>query len=182
MWVVGFVNARYTIHIMNNKIVLLAILAMAGLATPVLGKQIWAKSYLNLKAPELVVEKWLSDQPATTGKFLLIDFWATWCPPCRASIPELNEIHRRFGDRVVVIGISDEPEEKVKALKEPKIDYFVAIDTQKRMKDMLEVKGIPHVILVDPSGVVRWEGFPLLDGFRLTPDVVGEVIAKYGKK
>lgn len=143
------------------------------------GKQLWAKSYLNQKAPAFVVEKWLSQEPQRTGKFLLIDFWATWCPPCREAIRELNEIHRKFGDRVVVIGISDENEATVRALKNPKIDYFVAIDTHKRMKDTLEVRGIPHVILVDPAGIVRWEGFPFLQEDPLTPDVVRNIVEKY---
>lgn len=152
---------------------------MAGLATVAAGKQLWAKSFLNQKAPELVVEKWLTAQPSTQGKFVLIDFWATWCPPCRESIPELNEIQRKFADKLVVIGISDETEAAVRAMKEPKIEYAVAIDTKKRTKNKVEVTGIPHVVLIDPSGVVRWEGYPLLNGYRLSTKVVGEVIAKY---
>jgi thiol-disulfide isomerase/thioredoxin len=110
---------------------------------------------------------------------VLIDFWATWCGPCRRAIPELNEIQQRFGDKVVVIGISDEPEKAVRAMKEPKIEYAVAIDTKHRTKDKLKVAGIPHVILVDPTGVVRWEGFPLLEEDPLTPQVVEAVIKKY---
>ena len=42
-------------------------------------KKMWAQSYLGRKAPELVVEKWLSKEPDRKGKFVLIDFWATWC-------------------------------------------------------------------------------------------------------
>ena len=146
------------------------------------GKQIWAESYIGKKAPDLVVEKWLGVKPETTDKFLLIDFWATWCGPCRRAIPELNEIHRRLGERVTVIGISDETEEAVKKMKEPKIDYSIAIDPKARMKNKLRVKGIPHVILVDPSGVVRWEGFPLLESDPLTLKVVSDIVVSYSRK
>ncbi len=144
-------------------------------------KKIWAKAYRGQKAPEFVVEKWLSKEPDRQGKWVLIDFWATWCPPCRKAIPELNAFHKKFGDKLVVIGVSDEPEAKVRALKDPKIEYFSAIDTQKRMNKALEVKGIPHVIIVDPEGIVRWEGFPLLEGCELTERVVAGLVAGRAK-
>ena len=139
-------------------------------------KKIWAKSFLNQKAPEWVVEKWLTEKPDTQGKFVLIDLWATWCGPCLKAIPELNAIHEKFKDKLVVIGISSEPEEKVRALKTPKIAYFSAIDPQARLNTALEVKGIPHVILMDPKGIVRWEGFPVLEGHELTTDVVEAIL------
>src|SRR2546428_9071987 len=118
-------------------------------------KKLWAKSFLNQKAPELVVEKWLTKEPDRKGKFVLIDFWATWCGPCRKAIPELNALHKKFGDKLIVIGLSNEPEEKVKAMATPKIEYFSAIDTQKRMKTAVGVTGIPHVLILDPQGIVR---------------------------
>ncbi len=140
------------------------------------GKEALGQVLPNQKAPELIVEKWLTPEPKRDGKFVLIDFWATWCPPCRKAIPELNALHKKFGDRLVVIGVSDEKEDTVKALKEPKADYFVAIDTQARTKKMLEVTGIPHVILIDPQGIVKWEGFPFLAGHELTEDVVAKIL------
>lgn len=146
------------------------------LAAEAESKRLWARSFLWEQAPELVVEKWLTPAPDMEGKYILIEYWATWCGPCRRSIPLLNEIHRRFQDRLVVLGISDEPEEKVRALKEPRIEYHVAIDTQARMKTALAVTGIPHVIILEPKGCVVWEGFPLLEGHELTPETVERIL------
>jgi thiol-disulfide isomerase/thioredoxin len=144
------------------------------------GKQMWARSCLGQQAPDLMVQKWLTDKPPPDdGKFRVIDFWATWCGPCRRAIPELNQIRQQFGDRVDVIGISDESEEAVRAMRDPAIEYFVGIDTLARTKNALAVTGIPHVIIVDPLGIVRWEGFPLLQGHELSPAVVQKVLALY---
>jgi thiol-disulfide isomerase/thioredoxin len=149
---------------------------------PARQKQIWAKSFLNQPAPEIVVEKWLSAKPETEGKFVLVDFWATWCPPCRKTIPELNQLHQKFGKKLVVIGLSDEPEEKVRAMKDPVIEYFSAIDTKKETLRAVDVHGIPHVLLIDPKGIVRWEGYPLLTGDELTEGVVAEILTRFGKQ
>ncbi len=143
------------------------------------GKKLWAKSVLNEKAPELVVEKWLSKQPNTKGKFVLIDFWATWCGPCRKYIPMLNDFQQKYGDKLAVIGLSDEPEARVKGFNDPKITYAEAIDTKRALYSQLEVKGIPHVVIIDPKGIVRWEGFPLLGNFELTEKVLTNLMEKY---
>jgi len=145
------------------------------------GKPLYAKSYLGQKAPDFVVEKWLTPEPAMKGKYVLIDFWATWCPSCREAIPKLNQIQKKLGDRLVVIGISDETEEVVRKMTAPSIDYAEAIDTQARMKNEFEVIGIPNVFLIDPHGIVRWQGYPLEAGYELTPVVVEKLMQRYGK-
>ena len=168
-----------------KKLILLAVIAFA--INPAIaqesnnGKKLYAKSVLNEKAPELAVEKWLTNAPDTKGKFILIDFWATWCGPCKAAIPHMNEFAKKFKDDLVVVGLSDESEDKIKAMTEPVIEYYSASDTQKRLSNALEVKGIPHVILIDPQGIVRWEGFPGLKDHELTEEVIAGLIAKYKK-
>lgn len=140
-------------------------------------KILWAKSCLWQKAPKLVVEKWLSPKPDTGGKYVLLEFWATWCPPCRKSISLLNGFHKKYGKDLVVIGLSDESEAAVRKLKKPKIEYFSAIDRAARMKNQLQVRGIPHVIIIEPSeGVVIWEGFPFLKGYDLTEDIIRKIV------
>lgn len=147
------------------------------LATEPEGKRLWAGSFLGEKAPELVVEKWLTPEPQMEGVYVLVEHWATWCGPCRRSIPLLNEIHRRFKGKLAVVGISDETEEAVRAMKDPRIEYSVAIDTQARMKKALGIVGIPHAIVLEPQGSVVWEGFPLLKGHELTLEIVEQILA-----
>jgi thiol-disulfide isomerase/thioredoxin len=139
-------------------------------------KMLWARSCLWEAAPQFVVEKWLTDEPDMKDKYRLIEFWATWCPPCRRSIAMLNSFHAKFKDELVVIGVSEETEADVRKLKEPVIEYYYAIDTRKRMKDALGVFGIPHVIIVEPGGSVVWEGFPFLTDYELTEQVVDGIL------
>lgn len=77
----------------------------------------------------------------------------------------------------MIIAISDEPEREVRAFKEIPIDYYSAVDTHSRMKKEMSVTGIPHVIIVDPNGIVRWEGFPYQEGYQLTPAAIEAVLS-----
>ena len=145
-------------------------------------RRLWASSWLWAKAPDFVVEKWLTDKPETKGKYVLIEFWDTWCGPCRRSIPLLNGLHNKYGDELIVIGVCEENEEAVRTLNErhlqaAEIQFFSAVDTQTRMKDKLNVWGIPHVILLEPDGFVIWEGFPLQPGYELTEEIIEKILA-----
>lgn len=140
-------------------------------------KPLWAKSVLGKKAPELTVEEWVSKKPELKGKFVLVNFWVT----CGGAIPELNEISKQFKDDVVVVFLSEEPADAVKALMDPKAEYYTAVDTKRTMMKALEVQAVPHVIFIDPEGIVRWEGCPFQGGYELTSEVVKNLIEKYKK-
>ncbi len=146
---------------------------------PVPNKTLHARSFINRPAPDLVVDTWMTPQPSTRGKMVLIDFWATWCGPCCAGIPKLNALHRKFADRLVVIGISPETPEDVMAMTEPRIEYYHAVDPLQRTKSAYGVQAIPHIVIIDPTGVVRWEGLPTLPGHELTEQVVAKLLDTY---
>ncbi len=137
------------------------------------GHVIYAKPFVNQRAPDLVVEKWLTEPPDLTNRFRLVTFWATWSEPCRRAIARLKEIHRKYGDKIAVIALSVEPEEQVRELAYPKLEFASAIDTRKRMIQAVEVTAIPHSLLIDPQGIVRFEGVPDL----FTDEVLDRVLS-----
>ncbi len=142
-------------------------------------KQLWATSYIDQKAPSIETVQWLTEQPKVEGKFILIDFWATWCKPCKNGIPHMNSYAEKFKENLVVIGISAENEAKVKSMKTPEINYYSALDTNRTLNTLYGIQGIPHVVLIDPKGIVRWEGFPELPGEELTSDVIQTIMDSY---
>ncbi len=141
-------------------------------------KELYAKLDLRGKrAPDFHVEKWLTKEPSRKGKTVLIDFWATWCPPCRELIPELSQWQKTYKDDLVVIGVSDEDADKLDTfIKSNNVDYAIATDTKAKMKKFLNVSGIPHVLVISSDGIVRWQGFPLAEKDPLTEDKLKQII------
>lgn len=143
-------------------------------------KTLYAEKDLRGKpAPKFVVEQWLNGPlPDTKGKVLIVDFWATWCPPCRATIPELNGYAKKFANDVVVMGISGEQPDVVrKFMATTPMNYTVGIDTANRSSKEIGVQGIPHVLVISPDGIVRWQGFPLDQKETLTEATIAQIIA-----
>ena len=122
------------------------------------GKKIWAKSYLNQKAPELVVEKWLTSEPDRRGKFVLIDFWATWCPPCVEETPSLVRMQSRLKDKgVVVLAVSIDADDAAyhKFLKEYSVNMVTVRDEAQKAATLYGTFGWPESYVIDRNGVIR---------------------------
>ena len=141
---------------------------------------IWADSFLWTAlediTPAIPVEKWITREPTPNdlvGKYVLVEVWATWCPPCRRSLPYLDFISKKYKDDLVVVSICEMDENAIrnmpgKGLNIFEIGYFAAVDTGRRFANKLGVYGIPHAILLEPTiGGVVWEGMPTLPGYEL---------------
>ena len=88
------------------------------------------------------------------GKVVLVNFWATWCPPCRKEMPDLQALYNRFQDRgLIILAISDEEQDKVKPfIAEYKITYPVLLDPGRKVNDLFQVEGIPKSFVYDRDG------------------------------
>lgn len=121
-------------------------------------------------------EKWLDKEPSRDGKIIVLDFWATWCGPCKVAMPHLDELYKKYQKDIVVIGISDEDEGKVKNfIKQAKHSYPQAVDPKATVKSSLGIQGIPHVVVLSTDGVIRWQGNPHPNADQASLD---EMIAK----
>jgi peroxiredoxin len=88
------------------------------------------------------------------GKVVLVNFWATWCPPCRKEMPDLQALYDKYKDHgFVVVSISDEEAAKVQPfIAERKITYPVLLDPGRKVNDLFQVEGIPKSFIYDRKG------------------------------
>lgn len=118
------------------------------------------KSPLGKSAPEISITKWLGDKPSLEGKFVLLSFWASWSAPCRAYVPELNALQKKYGEKLAIIAVSAEPEKDLVDFSEPRIEFASGLDSKAKLTAAAGVTSVPCVLLADPKGVILYQGHP----------------------
>lgn len=109
------------------------------------------------------------------GKVVLIDFWATWCSPCVAAMPHLQDLQKEFKDQLQIITVSDETVKRVNLfLKVRPSNLWFAINNGETLNNLFPHRTIPHVVLIDSDGkLIANTG---------AEEITSEVIAKLIKK
>ena len=161
---------------MNRRLITAVMVAVAGMSQWSLAQDLT----LGSKAPKLAVKKFIKGD-AVKGfdkdKIYVVEFWATWCGPCRATIPHLSKLQKQYQKEVTFIGVAilEEDQDKVGEFVEKmgdEMDYRVALDLVpedgggddgamvKNWMEPAELKGIPAAFIVNGEGVVAWIGHP----------------------
>lgn len=164
-----------------------AILAPAVVAVAAMTASVSAQSELKVgsRAPSLTIAHWAQGEEVKldgAGKTYVVEFWATWCAPCKKAIPHINELYQRYSSRgLVVVGVSDEPLETVKPFlgkMGASMTYPVACDNERKTStDWLQAagqSGIPCAFIVRDDRIL-WIGNPLDERFDavLTSAIAG---------
>jgi len=148
-------------------------------------------------APALAITEWVQGGPVdlkkdASKKVHLIEFWAVWCPPCKASVPRLNKIQNKHKNELVIIGVT-EPDNRGNspaAIRQfvkqqgQNMTYPVAVDdrgaTTQSYLAAAQAMGIPHAFLIGRDGKIAWQGSPLDDAMEGIID--GVVAGTYDPK
>lgn len=94
------------------------------------------------------------------GKKVILNFWATWCPPCRAEIPDMDKFYSSYKDKdIVILGVNltkaEQDQTSVKSfIKEYRVTYPIPLDKESLAAEMYQVSAIPTSYIIDPQGTI----------------------------
>lgn len=95
------------------------------------------------------------------GKYILADFWASWCGPCKREIPNIKAVYEKYAGEnfdVLSIAVWDKPEDTAKAAEEHGVVWSQIVNTDRVATDAYGIEGIPHIILFGPDGTIIKRG------------------------
>lgn len=113
-------------------------------------------------APSFTLPTLKTDAPTSlkqfAGKVVYVDFWASWCAPCKTSFPLLNKLHQKLkaqGFEVVAINLDEDKTNAEKFLQEVPVDFTVLRDAKGELADQYVVDSMPTSFILDKNGVVQ---------------------------
>ncbi len=107
------------------------------------------------------------------GRPLVINFWASWCTPCRAEMPAFDRVHRTLGDKVAIVGVTDEDDHEAaaEAAKKSGATYPLLVDEDQTLLTDLQLSGLPGTVFVDADGNVIGHHLGALTEEELTTQI-----------
>ncbi|NRD79602.1 TlpA family protein disulfide reductase [Bacillus sp. BRMEA1] len=90
------------------------------------------------------------------GKKVMLNFWATWCPPCKAEMPEIEQFYKTAGNNTAILSVNIDPQLDVKGfVKENKITFPILLDTDDKVNGTYQIISIPTTYFIDSNGIIQ---------------------------
>lgn len=127
---------------------------------------------VGAKAPDFELKTLAGDTVKLSdlkGKKVMLNFWATWCPPCKAEMPAMEEFHKEAGDEVVILAVNIDPHLDVKAfVDENSITFPIPLDAEDKVNETYQVLSIPTTYFIDTKGNIgnKYIGAMNLDAMK----------------
>jgi thiol-disulfide isomerase/thioredoxin len=151
-----------------------ALVALIGLASTMVGCSRSDRS-AGTPLPQVSLVELDSGADATwpTGQPMVVNFWASWCAPCRKEMPAFQEVADALGDQVTIIGVTDEDDltEARVAADAAGVSYPLLVDVDQELLTLLEVSGLPASVFVDADGNVVGRHLGALTEAQLTREI-----------
>ncbi|TWE01666.1 peroxiredoxin [Neobacillus bataviensis] len=90
------------------------------------------------------------------GKKVMLNFWATWCPPCKAEMPEMEQFSKQIGDDTVILAVNIDPQLDVQGfVNENKITFPILLDAEDKVNEAYQILSIPTTYFINSKGIIQ---------------------------
>ena len=114
---------------------------------------------IGAKAPDFELKTLSGDTVKLSnlkGKKVMLNFWATWCPPCKAEMPEMEQFSKQIGADTVILAVNIDPQLDVKGfVGENKITFPILLDTDDKVNEAYQILSIPTTYFINSKGIIQ---------------------------
>jgi peroxiredoxin len=152
---------------MNNPVTAIALtLALSGAALTVQAEPV------NTPAPDFTLESRSGDNIRLEdhrGEVVMLNFWASWCGPCRQEMPLMDDIYSRYQDlgfTILAVNVDENRDEALRFLESVPVNYPILYDPESSVSELYEVPAMPTTVMIDRDGQARYIHYGYKPGYE----------------
>jgi peroxiredoxin len=148
-------------NFLTNKTIIKQLLAAISIAV-LISTNSYASGEVKGKAKNFTLKTYAGSNLKLSelrGKVVLLNFWASWCGPCRQEMPLLNKLHKKYkklGFSVLGVNVEEDSSKAKQIVKDVGIKFPILFDTENKVSGLYEVSAMPSTVIIDRSGNMRY--------------------------